>query len=176
MPKTIYHFCPRCGHQLAWRHEYADHANEPKRQVCAGCGYVLYINSSPTASALIINKKDEVLLAKRAWPPAKGKWDTLGGFLENGEDPIKGLRREIKEETGVTLKNIKYLGIYLDDYHHNNRIFKTLNIFYTAEIARGKPKPSDDIAGVKWFARNRLPKNLAFRNCRQALADWKKSL
>lgn len=169
MATSIYKYCPRCGHKLSWRREYKHVGHEPKRPVCPNCGFVYYEMSAPTASALIINAKKQVLLAKRAWPPAKGSWDILGGFLEAGEHPAVGVKREIREEIGVSIKLQKLLGIWMGSYYHNKHWRRTLNFYYLATITRGAPKPTDDVAAVRWFPLNRLPKPIAFSGNRAAL-------
>lgn len=112
------------------------------------------------------------MLVKRGINPRKGYWDTPGGFLEEWETPEVGARRELKEELGVTLKNVKLLGVYLDAYVEHYRA-ATMNIVYVAEIASGRIKPQDDVAGYRWFRPVQLPwKRLAFPWIRQALKDY----
>lgn len=177
MANTIlYKYCPRCGHKLLWKQEYHGHPHEPKRPVCPTCGFVYYEQSAPTASALIINAKKEVLLAKRAWPPAKGSWDILGGFLEAGELPEVGVKRELREEIGVSIDIKKLIGVWMGNYYHNKHWRHTLNFYYLATIKRGTPKASDDVAEVRWFPLNRLPKQIAFKGNRAVLSELKKFL
>lgn len=68
----------------------------------------------------------------RGIEPKKGKYDFIGGFLENGEDPLDGAVREFKEETGVEInkKDLEFLGIYVDDYGFSfmTSVIKTLKI------------------------------------------------
>jgi len=63
-------------------------------------------------SAVIFNSEKEVLLLKRAstedvYPDY---WDIPGGTLEDGEDPEKGIQREIFEETGLSIENLSLFG------------------------------------------------------------------
>ena len=84
--------CPRCGAHIEV---------EGRKAHCAACGYTQYESSSPTASAVLVDDAGRVLLARRAIDPERGKWDLPGGFLEVGEHPLDGLRRELREETGL---------------------------------------------------------------------------
>ena len=147
---------------------------EAKRLICQNkkCHFIFYQNSKPTASAVIF-KGNKVLLAKRAIEPNKNYWDLPGGFLEEGEHPLTGVRREIKEELGVSIKIIKILGIYMDRYL-SKYLESTLNIYYLARIKKGKIKPDDDISEARWFAKNTLPKSLAFKSNKEALKDFLK--
>jgi len=164
--KQFFKFCPVCAGKLIIKKH--DHV---KRLVCSQCDFVFYQNSKPTVSAFIINKKGQILLAKRAINPKKGLWDTPGGFLEDGEEPIKGLRREMKEELGISLKNIKFLGIYIDTYYERCEM-TTLNILYQVEIASGKLRPMDDVGALKWFGKKDIPwKRSAFRWMKRALLE-----
>ena len=138
------------------KHDYV------KRLVCSQCDFVFYQNSKPTVSAFIVNKKGQILLVKRGIKPKFGLWDAPGGFLENGEEPVKGLKREMKEELGVSIKNTKFLGIYVDSYFERYSI-KTLNVIYQTEIASGTLKPMDDVSELKWFSKKEIPwKKAAF--------------
>lgn len=144
------------------------------RLICQNrkCQFIYYQNSKPTASA-IITKADKVLLTRRAVEPKKGYWDAPGGFLEKDEHPEDGLKREMMEELGVDIKIIKMLGIYMGEYLEKHPE-STLNIYYLAKITKGKIRPADDITEARWFAKDKIPKKLAFENNQQALRDWLK--
>ncbi|MDD4902778.1 MAG: NUDIX hydrolase [Patescibacteria group bacterium] len=112
---------------------------------------------------------DKVLLGKRCIEPEKGKWDVIGGFLEYGEHPEAGARREAREETGFDIEIEKLLGIYMDIYGPEK--YSTLNICYIAKIVSGEVKPGDDIEELKWFSASELPE-VAFQNGKDMLRDW----
>src|ERR1035437_9147133 len=59
-----------------------------------------------SAAGIITNEKGEVLLADHILRPASG-WGVPGGFLEAGEQPETALRREIREETGLELQDVR---------------------------------------------------------------------
>ncbi len=154
-------YCPRCKSELK---------NNPEFYKCKNCGQIIYKNSAPTASVLII-KGDKVLLAVRGIAPFKGKYDIVGGFLKYGEDPIIGVLREVKEETGLKVKILDMLGIYMDTYGENGE--PTLNVNYIGKIISGKMKASDDVAKLEWFPIGKLPKP-AFKNQIKAFEDLQK--
>lgn len=62
-------------------------------------------------SAIVLNDKDEILFLKRSddddFQP--GGWDMPGGGLEYGEKPENGVKREVKEETGLSIDIVKVL-------------------------------------------------------------------
>jgi len=158
-------FCPRCRSELA-----GDHV----RLACAACGFVVYASSKPTAAALCVDG-DRVLLVRRAFPPFQGFWDIPGGFLEEGEDPVAGLRRELREETGLEIEPEDFLGIWIDRYGGDSTAEATLNLYWTARVVGGEPAAADDVAELRWFDRSELPAadELAFENVSLVLAAWR---
>lgn len=159
--------CPRCRHEL-----------EPdERSVrCTNCGLVVYANPAPTASALVLDDEGRVLLARRAADPGAGLWDLLGGFIEEGEEPLAALRREIEEETALQIEPGEFLGGYQDRYGDEG--IYTLNLYWTAQVSGGELELDEELAEVGWFGPEELPESseFAFRNTLEALRDWKAQL
>jgi len=158
-------FCPRCRNELA---------GDGTRLACPECGFVVYGSSKPTAGALCIDER-RVLLARRAAAPYQGFWDIPGGFLEEGEHPIAGLRRELKEETGLEIEPERFLGIWMDRYGGDSTAEATLNLYWTARVVGGEAAPTDDVSEIRWFDRDELPRadELAFENVPMVLAAWR---
>lgn len=167
-----YHFCPRCGREL-FLTELPGH--NKKELQCRNCKFIFWQNSKPTASALIVDlsngQPDKLLLAKRAIEPHKGMWDIPGGFLELGEHPEDGLKREILEELGVDIEIRRFIGIIMDRYGDKENAW-TLNIFYETVIKSGVIKPADDVSKCEWFIINKLPGKMAFRNNEEGIDLW----
>jgi len=161
MRPSDYKYCPRCTARLKKR----DKAFE-----CPECGMTIYMNSAPTAAILIV-RHDQVLLARRADEPFKGQYDIVGGFLEYGEHPVAGVRREVQEETGLRVKVLDLLGVYMDTYGPRGK--RTLNFYYVGSISSGRMRAKDDVAQLKWFPLDELPP-LAFRSQAAAVRDLRK--
>ncbi len=167
--KQMFKYCPKCSGKLEFRKE------DLKNPVCQDCGFKFYQNSKPTASALIYDEKGRVLLSKRSIEPHYGCWDIVGGFLEEGEDPKDGLRREVKEEIGVDIKIEDIVGIYIDKYYNKKELDDsyTFNVYYASKIIFGEPKLLEEISELKWFLENEIPwDKLAFDNTKSALKDF----
>ena len=157
-------FCPRCRNELR---------GDERRVECPECGFVGYASSKPTACALV-EDGDRVLLARRAREPFKGRWDIPGGFLEVGEHPLDGLRRELREETGLDVEPLEFLGVWIDRYGYESTAEATLNFYWTARVTGGEAAPADDVDDLRWFARDQLPgpDELAFENVPLVLRAW----
>jgi 8-oxo-dGTP diphosphatase len=162
-----WNICPGCQHELE---------REEKSVHCRNCGLTVYANPAPTASALIVDDEGRVLLARRAGDPGAGLWDLLGGFIDEGEEPLAALRREIEEETALQIEAGEFLGGYPDRYGDEG--IYTLNLYWTAQISGGSLELDDELAEVGWFGPEELPdpSEFAFRNTIEALRDWKAQL
>jgi NAD+ diphosphatase len=143
-------FCPRCASEL-------DRSHAPARVECGACGFVGYANSSPCVCAIVEDDRGRVLLGRRAIEPERGLWDTPGGYLEEHEHPLDGLRRELLEETGLTVEVGRFLGVWMDTYGTAPDATATLNLFWTARIVAGEAVAADDVAELRWFAPDELP-------------------
>ena len=147
-------FCVRCGTRCSLREDAGR-----LRPVCPWCGWVDYKNPTPAVSVLIIDK-DRVLLGKRGpRSTEEGKWCLPCGFMEFDEDFITAARREVKEETGVSVAIDSIVNVafnYLSPGLH------ALVIVMTAHIVSGELKPGDDIIELEWFPVFGLLPEMAF--------------
>jgi ADP-ribose pyrophosphatase YjhB (NUDIX family) len=159
-----FRFCPWCGGPLG----------EPvgERQDCASCGEPSYLNPKPTAGAILVDDAGRVLLGRRAIEPHLGLWDTPGGFTRPGESLEECVRRELREEAGVEIE-VGRLVITAPDFYGDTGE-ATVNAFFECRVISGDPQPDDDVAELRWFARDALPlpEELAFDSVRSALAAW----
>ncbi|MBD6955253.1 MAG: NUDIX domain-containing protein [Thermoplasmata archaeon] len=107
----------------------------------------------------IINEGKSILLIKRGRDPFRGLYALPGGFVEYGETVESAIEREILEETGLSVKIRRILGIYSspdrDPRGH------TVSIVYILERTGGTPKAGDDAEELKFFDLDNLPE-LAF--------------
>ncbi|TMJ96563.1 MAG: NUDIX domain-containing protein [Actinobacteria bacterium] len=156
--------CPRCGTDLE-RREGSVH--------CPACGFVHYASPAPAVCALIVDDEGRVLLARRAHEPKAGLWDLVGGFLEEHEQPLDALQREAREETGLDVQPLEFVGAVTDRYGDDGHA--TLNLAWTARPLGGEPEPADDVAELRWFARDALPPRgeFAFENSVVLLDTWR---
>ncbi len=116
-----------------------------------------------------------MLLVRRAKEPFKGRWDIPGGFLDEGEHPLDGVRRELLEETGLEVEPLDFLGVWMDRYGGDSTAEATLNLYWTARVLGGEARPADDVDDLRWFDVHELPAPdaLAFRNVPLVLDAWR---
>ena len=101
----------------------------------------------------------KVLLIERGNEPYKGCWAFPGGFLNMDENAEQGALRELKEETGLDLKDIKQVGAYSDvDRDPRDRV---ITIAFYAITKVSEVAGDDDAAKAQWFSLNEIPR-LAF--------------
>ena len=110
----------------------------------------------------IILERDRVLMAQRGKQPLKGWWSLPGGLLEIGEALTDGLRREVREETGLEVRPLGVLEVFerimrdaagAPEYHY-------VLIDYICRTAGGTLRAGDDVCAVEWVRRRdmaRLP-------------------
>jgi 8-oxo-dGTP diphosphatase len=112
--------------------------------------------------ALIINDKNETLLVKRT-PKSKneaGFWSKPGGAVEFRESVEDAVKREIKEELGIDIELIRFLGFTNHILKSENQHWVAFN--YLARIIAGEPRNLEPkkIEEIKWFNLKNLPENL----------------
>jgi 8-oxo-dGTP diphosphatase len=106
-----------------------------------------------TAGAIVFNEKGDVLLLKHRFRPGSG-WGFPGGFLTAGEQPIDGLRRELREEIGLEVENVEILDV------RSFRKPRQVEVLFRA-VAVNQPQPqSVEVETAGWFGPNSLPPEL----------------
>jgi 8-oxo-dGTP diphosphatase len=114
----------------------------------------------------IVKDKRGVLLIYRDIDPCKGCWVLPGGAVMFKERLKSAAEREVREETGLKVKAVKYLGYY-DDPNRNPR-GRVIGHAFICRIIGGKPKPNFESTEVRFF--KKLPKKIGFDH-RKILKD-----
>jgi 8-oxo-dGTP diphosphatase len=97
---------------------------------------------------VVIVKNGKVLFGKRLNAHGDGTWSTPGGHLEYGETFEQCARREVLEETGTQIKNIRYITTTNDFFKKEQKHYVT--IFVLADWASGEPQVLEPDKMVEW--------------------------
>ena len=138
-----------------------------------------YPRPAVTADCVVITKEDspKVLLIQRGGEPYKGCWAFPGGFMDMDETTEQCAIRELKEETGLHIKEVKQIGAY-SKVNRDPR-GRTISVASLAVIDKpAQVRGLDDAAKAEWFSIDELPP-LAFDHeeiMRDAIKKFKCSL
>jgi NAD+ diphosphatase len=157
----MFKYCPYCGVKLSEVGFYDF--------TCPSCHKKHYFNSKPAVGVIPIHG-DEILMAIRGVEPYKGYLDTIGGFLENGEEILDGAVREFEEETGMKInkKDLKFLSSCISEYYYDSGNYRVLNLNYIMEVSeKFMLEAKDDVAELVWIKIKDLkgdPRSTKFTN------------
>lgn len=132
---------------------------------CPNCGLTNYPRLSPAVITLV-RRGEEVLLARGRNFPA-GFYSVLAGFVEPGESLEEAARREIAEEVGIEVADLRYFGSQPWPYPNS------LMIGFTARWAAGEIRVDErELADAGWFTRDALPRIPPKLSIARKLIDW----
>jgi NAD+ diphosphatase len=136
-------FCGRCGTPT-------ERVSGERCVGCPACKLIAYPRITP-AIIVLVRRGDEALLAHNARAPA-GWFSTLAGFVEIGESLEETLAREVREEVGVEVRDIRYFGSQPWPFPHS------LMVGFTAQHAGGEIRVDGvEIVEARWFRPDALP-------------------
>lgn len=109
---------------------------------------------------VIILREDKILLGKRRNAHGAGSWCCPGGHLEYGESFEACARREVREETGLKIENVRRGAFTNDLFEQEGKHYVTL--FMLADCPRGTPRVCEPEKCEQWgwFAEEALPRPL----------------
>jgi 8-oxo-dGTP diphosphatase len=103
-----------------------------------------------TTDCVVFNARGEVLLIRRKYDPFKGSYALPGGFVDVGERVEDACRRELSEETGLEVGELRLIGAYSDPKRDPRG--HTCSIAYLALVDRAEAIAGDDAAAAEWVA------------------------
>jgi len=159
LPATLAAVAGRAAQVLEWdrAHRFCGVCGTPtevlaheRARRCPACSHVAYPRVSP-AMMVLVWRRGELLLA-RSPHYAKGMYSALAGFVETGESLEECVVREVAEEVGVHITDLRYFGSQSWPFPHS------LMVAYTARWTGGEIVPQEDeIEAAGWFALDALP-------------------
>ncbi len=134
-------------------------------KICPECGFISHTRLSPAVITAII-KDDKILMAKHSYG-IKNRYGLIAGFIEAGETLEEGVEREIYEEVGLKVKNIKYFGSQSWPFPNS------LMIGFTADYESGDINvDGKEIIEAKWFMAKDVPIIPSKISIASELIDW----
>jgi NAD+ diphosphatase len=155
-------FCGQCGTPTTrLSHELA--------KQCPNCGLISYPRISPAIIIAVVRRTErggELLLARNHRFPT-GRYSVLAGYVEPGETLEECARREVFEEAGIRIKNIRYFGSQPWPFPNS------LMIGFTAEYEAGEVSIEEaELADAGWFSAGALPEIPPVTTIARRLIDW----
>jgi len=158
-PQPLLELASRAAQVLEWdrAHRFCGVCATPtvlqakeRSRSCPACGHVVYPRLSPAMMALVWRGKELLLARSPHYTP--GMYSALAGFVEAGESIEDCVHREVAEEVGVKVKNVRYYGSQSWPFPHS------LMVAYTAEWLSGEIVPqAGEIEAADWFPIDALP-------------------
>ncbi len=125
-----------------------------------------------TTDCVVFDAEGRVLLIRRKNQPFQGGYALPGGFVDIGETTSDACHRELSEETGLKVGDLRLIGVYSDP--HRDPRGHTCSVAYLARVVTAEPLAGDDAAAAEWVKDWRSQK-LAFDHA-QILADAERLL
>lgn len=104
-----------------------------------------------SAAGIITNERGEVLLLDHVFRPSSG-WGLPGGFMNAGEQPEAALRREISEETGLDVTDVRLVRV--------RTLHRHIEIIFAAKTDGTARVNSREIVGLGWFDLDNMPEEM----------------
>lgn len=174
LPEDLFAIAARAVQIVEWNrtHQYCGHCATPTIQLpterakrCPKCKLRQYPRLSP-AVIMLVYKGSEILLARAPRFPG-GMYSVLAGFVEPGESLEETVEREVREEVGIEIKNVRYFGSQPWPFPNS------LMVGFIAEYASGTLvlEPTE-IEAADWFAKDNLPPVPDKLSIARKLIDW----
>ena len=145
-PLNVLKFCPKCSSP------HFKVAGERSIK-CQQCGFHYFINAAAAAAALVTDEQGRLLLTTRGVEPNYGMLDLPGGFIDPGETAEEAVKRELKEELGMQVKEVNYFYSAPNEYIYAGFSVFTLDLaFKIVPVTISGLKAMDDILDYKFYA------------------------
>lgn len=143
---NTHRYCGACGSRF-------EPFEKERAMRCTGCGYLAYPKISPCVIVLV--RDGSKFLLARSPHFRQGLYSILAGFIEIGESAEQAVHRELMEEVGVRVKNVRYITSQPWPFP------SSLMLGFVADYDGGELKPDGvEIEAADWFDAEHLPEHL----------------
>jgi ADP-ribose pyrophosphatase YjhB (NUDIX family) len=152
--------------------------NNEKSMKCDSCGFVFYVNASAAVAAFIRNADGDLLVCTRGKEPAKGTLDLPGGFVDEHETAEEAVSRELKEELGALVTEVRYLFSLPNTYLYSDLSIPTLDMFFECRLQDyGQLKAADDVESIRFVSPENIdPEQFGLDSVRESVKRYLLSL
>ena len=151
-------FCGRCGHPT-------ETGAGERSKVCPHCGHFSFPRLAPAIIVAVVRDRRILLARARRFPTEM--YSVIAGFVEPGESLEDCAHREIREETGIGIRNLRYFASQSWPFPHS------LMVAFTAEHADGEINiDGREIVDAGWYGPSSLPRVPDRASIARRLIDW----
>jgi ADP-ribose pyrophosphatase YjhB (NUDIX family) len=168
LPSASFRYCPRCGQGPV-------PPPEAPLFSCPACGFHYHFNPAVAAGVIAEDREGRLLLVRRAKEPGRGLLGVPGGFVDIGETAEESARREAREETGVEVDGLRFLGSWPNLYEWRGVAYPVVDLYFTARARDGSAASArHEVDEVLWLKLDEVdPGALAFPTTRAAFARYR---
>jgi ADP-ribose pyrophosphatase YjhB (NUDIX family)/predicted GNAT family N-acyltransferase len=123
------------------------------------CEICDFRNPKATVTAIII-KDNSILLLKRNHEPNKGGWDLPGGYMEEKENHLQALGRELKEELGIEYKSAFFIDALIGENSFKGKRFPVISFVFLVDIGKEDIKLSQENSEYRFFKLKNFDPNI----------------
>jgi len=165
--EDVLKYCPRCSGPAV--------VADSRKIVCAACGFGIYLNTAAAVAALLFDGDGRLMTVRRNREPRAGKLDLPGGFVDFDETAEEALARELREELGAAVRDIKYYRSIPNTYRYGDVLYHTLDLFFKCRFdddGVNKIRPNDEINEIVYkFPKDITEDEIAFDSMKRLIRE-----
>ena len=162
LPIDHFRHCPSCGAATPT-------GANPFR--CPACAFTYYFNPTVSAGAFLSDGGGRRLVVRREKEPGRGLLGIPGGFVDIGEMAEDALRREVREEVGLEITDVRFLGSFPNRYLYKGVTYPVCDLLFTGTALNPESaRELDGVMEIEWRTLESLrDEEFAFESMKAAL-------
>jgi NAD+ diphosphatase len=170
-PARVFSHCPRCG-KSGFAFDGKNAFN------CPECGLRFYINQATAVAAIIESADGKILMIRRGREPGAGTLDLPGGFVDIGESAEHAVAREVMEELGVAVEELRFMASFANQYEFKGVLYFTCDVVFVCRVAApSAASPSEEARELLWIQPDKVDLDaIGFPSIRSAVRTYAQTL